>query len=407
MEKKAEIEILFKKMMKDFEETSQNDEIYRTDIQDTGVLKVQWDLCGIFGFQILELDNYSYEFGAKLDDPDFTFVMKDPDLTIKFLKGETFDEFAHVRRNNYNGKYVFKYTKGQHEVKETNTGMGIFGGKIRKRLLTVLFDKEKNYHPFILSKFPMFRKIRGNVESYNRKEENYGSYIPINQSLGTFEEQVLPFKVFKHFFDNASHIVVINQCMCREVNECKDHNHDIGCMYLGDESLNIIAREQRGRVITKEEALEIVERAVADGLIPLLGRSYGEAKGNGIEDSGHEHFMSMCFCCACCCVNAKLMTYGSSGTKLYYRMEGLTVVVDEDLCVGCGDCIEVCKFRGMNMVDGIARVNHDRCLGCGRCETACQNDAISITIDNNSRVNELIETLESYVDVRDQGTLEE
>ena len=406
MDKKAEIEILFKKMMIDFEETSQNDEIYRTDIEDTGVLKVQWDLCGIFGYQILELDNYSYEFGTKLDDPDFTFVMTDPDLTIKFLRGESFDEFAHVRRNNYKGKYVFKYTKGQHAAKETNT-VGMFGRKIRKRLLTVFFDKEKNYHPFIIGKFPMFRKIRGNMESYTKKEENYGSYIPINQFLGTFEEQVLPLKVFKHFFDNASHIVVINSCMCRDVNECKDHKHEIGCMYLGDESLNIIAREQRGRIITKEEALQIVKDAVEDGLIPLLGRSYGEAKGNGIEDSGHEHFMSMCFCCSCCCVNGKMMTYGSSGIKLYYRMEGLTVTVDEDLCVGCGDCLEVCVFKGMSWVDDKAVVNQTRCLGCGRCAKACQNDAISIIIDDNSRVNELIETLESYVDVQDQGTLEE
>ena len=33
-EKKAEIEVLFKKFLKDFEETSKNDEIYREDIDD-------------------------------------------------------------------------------------------------------------------------------------------------------------------------------------------------------------------------------------------------------------------------------------------------------------------------------------------------------------------------------------
>ncbi|MHA1351107.1 MAG: hypothetical protein ACTSPZ_09785 [Promethearchaeota archaeon] len=42
MEKKEEIEFLFKKMMKDFEEISQNDEIYREDIIELGKLKVQY-----------------------------------------------------------------------------------------------------------------------------------------------------------------------------------------------------------------------------------------------------------------------------------------------------------------------------------------------------------------------------
>ena len=41
-EKRAEIEKLFKKMMKDFEETSKNDEVYREDIEDFGALRIQW-----------------------------------------------------------------------------------------------------------------------------------------------------------------------------------------------------------------------------------------------------------------------------------------------------------------------------------------------------------------------------
>ena len=81
------------------------------------------------------------------------------------------------------------------------------------------------------------------------------------------------------------------------------------------------------------------------------------------------------------------------------RMSGVTIKVNEDLCVGCEECLQACKFRGMEMVDDIAQVNQNRCLGCGRCEQVCPNDAISITIDNDSHVNELIAKLESYVDV--------
>jgi heterodisulfide reductase subunit A-like polyferredoxin len=80
-------------------------------------------------------------------------------------------------------------------------------------------------------------------------------------------------------------------------------------------------------------------------------------------------------------------------------MEGLTVNVDEDLCVGCEECLEVCVFNGMEMIDHKAVVNQDNCLGCGRCETTCPNEAITITISDLSYVDKLIEDLEAHVEV--------
>ena len=61
--------------------------------------------------------------------------------------------------------------------------------------------------------------------------------------------------------------------------------------------------------------------------------------------------------------------------------------------------MEVCAFKGMEMIDGKAEVNQKRCLGCGRCESACPNEAISIYFDDISRIDEFINTLESHVDV--------
>ena len=40
MEKKQEIESLFKKMMADYEEISQNDEIFRGDLEEMGKFKI-------------------------------------------------------------------------------------------------------------------------------------------------------------------------------------------------------------------------------------------------------------------------------------------------------------------------------------------------------------------------------
>ena len=198
---------------------------------------------------------------------------------------------------------------------------------------------------------------------------------------------------------------MLNKCPCRVYEDCQDHDKSIGCMFLGDESLNMLITEEQGRVITSEEALKIPKNAVKDGSIPCLGRARGDAVRFSIEDTGH--FMTMCFYCSCCCLNAKVTTHGSiaiANLGSNNRMRGVTVKVDEDLCVGCGECLEVCKFRGMEIRDGVARVNQNRCLSCGRCEQVCLNDAITIIIDDNSRIDELIAKLESYVDVAPQLT---
>jgi len=401
MEGQNEIETLFKRMMRDFEETSRTDTIYRKDIEELGEFKIQWQLCGVIGYQILALDHYAYSLGEALDDPDITFAWKDPDDAIRFLKGEAFDEFGHVPHRDYRGEFRFGYTCGRRMVGE---GEGK-EERTRKEAMVATFDREKGYHPLLLGRLPMFRNVRTAPDEIPEGDGGeFGVYIPINESLGTLENEILPMKVFKHFFDKASNIILLNQCPCRVFRDCQHHNHSIGCMHLGDDTVKVLLTPERGRAITKEDALGILEAAVDDGLVPILGRSRGEARGFNIEDTGH--FMSMCFCCSCCCINGLFLTHGSVSNKLngmYHRMAGITVRVDHERCVGCGECLEVCAFSGMRMADGIAYINQDRCLGCGRCENVCPEKAVSIDIDDSSRVNELIETLESYVDVEPQG----
>jgi heterodisulfide reductase subunit A-like polyferredoxin len=81
------------------------------------------------------------------------------------------------------------------------------------------------------------------------------------------------------------------------------------------------------------------------------------------------------------------------------RMEGIKVEVDKSLCIGCGECLEVCAFNGMEMEEGIAHVNQENCLGCGRCERVCLSGAINITLDDPNRIEELIHRIEASVDV--------
>ena len=387
VEKKQEIESLFKQMMIDYENVPQKDEIYQVDVKDFGMLKVQWKICGFIGYQIFDKDKISYKYGEEIEKPDISIVIRDNNIAIEFLKGRSFKiSFAPGHKNSLK---VYKIV----DWKIIETKFGNKRSKITKLFLTAYINEEKEYHPFILSKLPMFR----NIVKLLVADEDYGVFIPINQSLGTYESQIIPVKVFQHFINKASNIIMLHDCGCRRVNDCQDHDKSLGCMYMGDDTVNILIPEDKGRVATKEEAIERVKLAVENGLIPLLGRAMDEADAFGVEDTGH--FLSMCFCCPCCCIDGKIITHGSIGLNLFHRMDGVTVKVDEDQCVGCEECLKVCVFRGMEMIDGIAQVNQERCLGCGRCENVCPNDAITIEIDEMSRVDELIKILESHVEV--------
>ena len=384
---KREIESAFLEMLMDQEKKAPNDEVYKTDMEDIGELHVQWKLpFKILASQIFKKDSISYKLGENLENPDISLVIRDKELALRFLRGEVF-EFDYGP--GYDGGFKVLYTESW-KILETETGKR----RVRnnKPFVTVRFNKKKEYHPYMLSKLPVFRRLVAERMS----EDDVGFYIPINKSLGTYERQIMPVKVFKHFIEKASNIVIVNKCGCRVYKDCQNHDHSIGCINMGDDTKKMLIDEERKHVATKEEAMELVQRAVDDGLIPLIGRAMDEAVSTGEEDTGK--FMSACFCCPCCCVDIPIMKHASSKLKFITKMEGLNVVVDEDACVGCGDCIDACVWNGNEMIDGIAHVT-DRCLGCGRCVEACPNDAISITLNDSNNVDALIEELNSRVTV--------
>jgi heterodisulfide reductase subunit A-like polyferredoxin len=53
--------------------------------------------------------------------------------------------------------------------------------------------------------------------------------------------------------------------------------------------------------------------------------------------------------------------------------------VHEEACTRCHGCVEICKFKGMEVnEEGIAKVMKDYCMGCGICSSVCPEDAISM-----------------------------
>jgi heterodisulfide reductase subunit A-like polyferredoxin len=71
--------------------------------------------------------------------------------------------------------------------------------------------------------------------------------------------------------------------------------------------------------------------------------------------------------------------------NMYYRgaapihtMSSYLAQVDEDLCIGCGTCVEKCPMETIDLDNSIAHVNEDKCIGCGVCAHLCPEDAINL-----------------------------
>lgn len=47
-------------------------------------------------------------------------------------------------------------------------------------------------------------------------------------------------------------------------------------------------------------------------------------------------------------------------------------------CLGFGDCVVVCGFDAIHIVNGLAKVDYEKCTGCGACIKACPRGVISL-----------------------------
>lgn len=66
--------------------------------------------------------------------------------------------------------------------------------------------------------------------------------------------------------------------------------------------------------------------------------------------------------------------------KGYRYLENVTTLeLQQDACIGCGRCVEVCPHQVFSMADGRARiVDRDACMECGACAKNCFPSAIKV-----------------------------
>jgi heterodisulfide reductase subunit A len=60
------------------------------------------------------------------------------------------------------------------------------------------------------------------------------------------------------------------------------------------------------------------------------------------------------------------------------KTEAITAVVNEDLCIGCGLCEEICPYGAPKIEEGKSRIREILCRGCGSCAAECPKQAITM-----------------------------
>jgi len=186
--------------------------------------------------------------------------------------------------------------------------------------------------------------------------------IPVGRSIPASAE-VFPHEGAGELVQERKKILVA-PCICRR----KTKTQGAGCdkpeetCLIFDQWAEYYHRNGLGRIIGKDEALEILKKADEAGLV--------------LQPSNSKEPGWICCCCSCCCGAVKRLKAHPKPASIV--VNSFICQVDPETCQGCRVCIDRCPTHAHEIVDDRVAYLPERCIGCGLCTTTCPSGAATM-----------------------------
>ena len=139
-------------------------------------------------------------------------------------------------------------------------------------------------------------------------------------------------------FVNSAHTYSVADCACRTagklVGKGCEHPIEGTCMQF-DETADYYVRTGRGRYVTKEEAIQILEYTEKSGLVHCA-----------FQVEGKDYTTFICNCCGCACAGLRQINRLDANPMSHSNFRAK---IDNDKCVACGECVTICPMNAVTM----------------------------------------------------------
>lgn len=195
-----------------------------------------------------------------------------------------------------------------------------------------------------------------------RVEPEFHRVIPVMETVRR-DMEIQPFESVTGIVHQARAWAVMD-CICRKqkalVGDACEHPLEV-CMIMSPVAGAFTDRPGL-RDLSEQEALDLLHSAAEAGLVHSVSNT-------------KEGVNYICNCCTCACGILRGMS--EFGMANVVARSPFVNQVDENLCTGCGLCIDECSFGAVELTS-IAVVDDTRCVGCGVCTLACAEAAMAL-----------------------------
>ena len=159
--------------------------------------------------------------------------------------------------------------------------------------------------------------------------------IPVEQAIHPETKTYEAEEAHAYIRNLATEDLALVPCPCRtrtekmDIRECKDRFPVGACIFIGRAAERFMDLGL-GKRVTKQQAIEYLDRMVELGLIPTAENFISDPHG------------IMCLCCGCCCSNVRGRTRWDNPTAV---LPSQFIPVANDDCILCGACVDRCVRR--------------------------------------------------------------